>query len=208
MPCIGHYAQLPTAVQGRSTAEQSDEETHTRQIAELAAHCRTVFETDPIIRSNIDRRFNAQYQDLHDEVPLNNLQIKQRERDLRATLDAFRQYSEVVSELIILQQQLPATMRIIAAAADLGGLAGGEKFKVGHVVFKFARDWQHIYGAFVGFHGCSHAQHDSNSVYHCNHIVTRNLFVHTCMSCCRLRRLRLGRIQGVVCRDALFTGGD
>ena len=149
----GHYAELSLAAQA---AVQPVANSHTRQSAELTAliaHCRTVFETNPIIRSNIDRRFNAEYQDLHDKVPRSNLQIEQRELDLNATLDAFRQFSELVSELIILQQQLPADMadmRIIKASSDLGGHAGGEKFKVGHVVFKFARDWENIYGAFVG----------------------------------------------------------
>ncbi len=124
-------------------------ERHSAEHVALAALCRTVFQSDPIIRSNIDRRFNAEYQDLHDKVPRDYLEIKQRELDLSATLYAFRQYSEIVSELIILQQQLPAEMRVIDAAAALGGHAGGEKFKVGHVVFKFARDWKNIYGAFT-----------------------------------------------------------
>jgi hypothetical protein len=145
----GHYATLPLAAQGGSTVEQPVLNGPS-QLAALAAHCRSVFESDSIIHSNLDRRFNSEYQDLHDEVPRDYLQIKKREVDLKATLDAFRQYSEVVSELIILQQQLPADMHVIKAAADLGGLAGGEKFKVGHVVFKFARDWLGIYGAFGG----------------------------------------------------------
>ena len=147
-PSGGLYATLPLAVQGGSSAEQPVANKNA-ELAALASHCRTVIESDAIIRSNLDRRFNTEYQDLHDKVPRDYLQIKQREFDLKATLDAFRQYSELVSELIILQQQLPTDMQVIRAASDLGGLAGGEKFKVGHVVFKFARDWQRIYGAYV-----------------------------------------------------------
>lgn len=153
-PSGGHYATLPLAAQGGSTVEQPILSGPSELVA-LAAHCRSVFESDSIIRSNLGRRFNTEYQDLHDEVPRDYLQIKKREVDLKATLDAFRQYSEVVSELIILQQQLPADMRVIKAAADLGGLAGGEKFKVGHVVFKFARDWLGIYGA----DGCQNSRY-------------------------------------------------
>ena len=148
-PSGGHCVTLVLAAQDRSIANKPPATDARAELAALAAHCRTVFESDAIIRSNIHRRFNTEYQDLHDKVPLNNLQIKQREHDLKATLDAFRQYSEVVSELIILQQQLPADMHVFKAAGDLGGQAGGEKFKVGHVVFKFARDWQRIYGSFV-----------------------------------------------------------
>ena len=217
----GHYATLPLAAQGDSSAEQPIADARA-QLAALAAHCRSVFESDPIIRSNIDRRFNTEYQDLHDKVPRNNLQIKQREVDLKATLDAFRQYSEVVSELIILQQQLPADMHVIQAAADLGGLAGGEKFKVGHVVFKFARDWQHIYGAFVV---CVCGAANSNSAFELStkgtafcifhfimllRILFKNTTLHdSYLLCCNSAvRFRPSRVQGVVCRDALFAGGD
>ena len=220
-PYSGHQAVLPLAVQDCSNpvAKQpvaNSLSTQSEELAALAAHCRSVFENDAIIRSSRDRRFNSEYQDLHDEVPRSNLEIKEREIDLNATLDAFRQYSEVVSELIILQQQLPADMRPIKAAADLGGMAGGEKFKVGHVVFKFARDWQNIYGTFVVRHAVSDCFRNTMRPCTCttrpSSLIIHN---HICYLLCIIQflvrllsfvlffaspfRLRPGRIQSLVC---------
>jgi hypothetical protein len=207
-PSNDSYVSLPLAFQGCSTAEQPVSIINQNaDLVTLAAHCRFVFERDAIIRCNIDRRFNEEYQNLHDNVPRDHLQIKQREVDLRATLDAFRQYSELVSELIILQQQVPADLRIINAADDLGGLAGGEKFKVGHVVFKFARDWKNIYGACIV--DLNYAAPEAGVFFFCP-LPNRSVYLYfwdllRYLTSCRFRS---DRVQGLVCRDALFAGGD
>jgi hypothetical protein len=97
------------------------------------------------------RNFNAEYQNLYDSVPTDNLQIKKREDDLKRVEHDFGQFARIVSEVIILQQQFDLSdpdryMIPIIGGDKVGGVAGGEKFVYGNVLFKFARDWQNIYG--------------------------------------------------------------
>jgi hypothetical protein len=92
------------------------------------------------------RRFNQEYQDLYDQVPQNTIELEQRQQKLRQIESDFKTFAGAIAELIIVQQQFPPEQRFLRPREDVGGVAGGEKFVIGHVLFKFARDWLGIYG--------------------------------------------------------------
>jgi hypothetical protein len=135
-PASSHAALAPAV----ATAATSDAAT-----ALLAAQCRALWRS-ALIQQRARVAWNRDYQDCFDRVPTNLLQIEQRQRDLRALCAEFEAFARAVVELIVIQQQLPAALRVVPPAGGMGGVAGGEKFVVGHVLFKFARDWQGVYG--------------------------------------------------------------
>ena len=134
------HAALAPAVIAQITSSSSE-----AAIALLTAQCRALWRSAHIQR-RIRRPWNRDYQDCFDRVPTDLLQIEQRQRDLRALCAEFEAFARAVVELIVVQQQLPAALRVVPPAGAMGGVAGGEKFVVGHVLFKFARDWQGVYG--------------------------------------------------------------
>jgi hypothetical protein len=114
-------------------------------LATLAQLCQARYQ-HAIIQRNLERRFNAEYQDLYDKVPTTLIQLEERQQALSNLRNEFEIFARISAELIIVQQQLPESMRVIQPNDQIGGSAGGEKYIVGHVLFKFARDWHNIYG--------------------------------------------------------------
>jgi hypothetical protein len=53
-------------------------------------------------------------------------------------------------ETIIRERSLPTALKTIKPSDDFGGIAGGEKFCVAGIFFKFAIDNNNIYGTLTG----------------------------------------------------------
>lgn len=110
----------------------------------------------PALRAHLQRsvdklRFtrvdwNEYYQRLYDRTCATNHERQQRRQSMAKLLQDFQSYIEAVSSMLVEQLALPANQRVIKPT-QLGGHAGGEKFVHGHVLFKFARDWENIYGS-------------------------------------------------------------
>lgn len=60
---------------------------------------------------------------------------------------SFATHASRIAQTIILELGLPAALRSIHPASDVGGIAGGEKYVVGRMFFKFALDLKNLYGS-------------------------------------------------------------
>jgi tetratricopeptide (TPR) repeat protein len=74
------------------------------------------------------------------------LQIANRAKAIEAVYSDFLSFSTRVAERLVRELHLPFEQRSLKPT-DKGGIAGGEKFVYGNVMFKFARDDMNLYGS-------------------------------------------------------------
>ena len=108
------------------------------------------------IRARIDDRmeqiaslanfdWNEQFQTLHGMIASTPIEMKDRSEGLQNLVNSFSQYGEAVAEVVVLQREIGISK--IEPIEGAKGLAGGEKFRVGNTIVKFAHDWLGIYGS-------------------------------------------------------------
>jgi len=90
-----------------------------------------------------------QRQDGSPSTPLSSLLL--RKFSLQITLQSFRalfaSFASHIARTIISELHLPNEWKTYKPSTDVGGIAGGEKYVVGSLFFKFALDWKHLYGS-------------------------------------------------------------
>lgn len=93
--------------------------------------------------------WNSLYQDAL-ELPQNpNSKFFQREqtKKMGSLVNRFVLFAQQVAEVIVAERKMDDETRSLHPDNTKGGAAGGEKFTYGNILFKFAYDWQTIYGS-------------------------------------------------------------
>ncbi len=103
---------------------------------------------------NADTDFNALYQEVFSRVIKTPADMDDRVRDMQDVIDAFVQHAQVVAHVLVLQQQRRLTEADMWIKPDTSGrgVAGGQKFVVGKVFYKFATTAGGIYPSAAAAH--------------------------------------------------------
>lgn len=90
---------------------------------------------------------NLPWNDLYQQLSLLPSSSSDRTVLLRKLMDNFLHVSYSLARVIVEEQHLPVSQRRFRPEPSVGGVAGGEKYRVGQLFVKFARDWKRIYGS-------------------------------------------------------------
>lgn len=100
---------------------------------------------DPPVQKSLSRDWNEEFQTIYETRIQSFQDLVNRTRRLNQLSDEFVQFSRHVVRIIIEELPLPPEERTLQRAAGMNGLAGGTKFVVGKVFFKFATNNHDIY---------------------------------------------------------------
>ena len=95
--------------------------------------------------NNLRRDWNEEFQRLFDEPFFTNEQVNKASAKKSALYQEFLQFSHRVASQLVDQLRLPAQSRRIQPETMRSGYAGGEKFRIGNLFCKFARDDKKLY---------------------------------------------------------------
>ena len=95
---------------------------------------------------DIQRTWNEDYQGLFDEPVFNPYEIKEANAKKEMLFEEFKVFSASVAQALVDQLSKPVHEWVIKPLQGFG-IAGGQKFVVGQVFCKFARDDKGIYGS-------------------------------------------------------------
>lgn len=96
-------------------------------------------------KDDLDRQWNADFQSLYEKAVYTPHEIKEATEAKQNLYDDFLRFSKCVAEVLVAQlSEPPASWKIKPLKG--AGHAGGEKFRVGNLFCKFARDDKRLYG--------------------------------------------------------------
>jgi len=96
---------------------------------------------------NLDRNWNGEFQGLYDQPAFNPHEIREANAQKDKLFAEFKSFASAVAQALVDQLSKPRDQWIIQPLDQQMGIAGGEKFIVGQLFCKFARDDKGIYGS-------------------------------------------------------------
>lgn len=127
------------------------------------------------LRSFPPTNWNELYQNLFESVPANSWERRIKARQMKQLMEAFADFARQTAELMMEEVHLPAAevdesattpttattpsspspsstlshlhSKFFNPMRSVGGLAGGEKYILNNILFKFARDWSGLFGS-------------------------------------------------------------
>jgi len=126
-------------------------------------------EAYPELAANYSRDWNREFQAIYDLELSSFGEVIAKSRQLDSLNREFCAFSRAVAELIVKDLSLPVSKRLIPPFATQQGIAGGLKYRVGNVFFKFATDCHGLYGSDDLAHKAASNEHRAiNAIVECN----------------------------------------
>ena len=118
---------------GAESERESEKEREKNKISKTSE--RVAVQLEETSSNSSIRDWNGEFQYLYEMPSTTPYEREQREREVSALLNDFSSFSLRVAETIVSEQYLPVSDRSIPPM-NIGGIAGGEKFVFGNVLFK------------------------------------------------------------------------
>jgi hypothetical protein len=96
---------------------------------------------------HIDYDWNENYQHIYGRPRTNYADVRKHENILSELSASFATFASQVARIIIRQRPLPEEKRLFHPIQEQKGMAGGLKYKVGNVFFKYSVDNNQMYGS-------------------------------------------------------------